>query len=112
MVAESTEILRPIDQLGWAQACSGVTAVICALVRRRNGPPEAVKMMRRTPGAMLPPGKHWKIALCSLSIGNTLALPALQAAPKTSPAITRASLLASRIFFPALAAAKAGSRPA
>ncbi len=26
MVAESTEILRPMSQLGWAQACSGVTA--------------------------------------------------------------------------------------
>ena len=25
MVAESTEILRPITQFGWAQACAGVT---------------------------------------------------------------------------------------
>ena len=33
MVAESTEILRPIDQLGWAMACSGVTCANSAIAR-------------------------------------------------------------------------------
>ena len=38
MVAESTEILRPITQLGWAQASSGVTWRSVAGSRVRNGP--------------------------------------------------------------------------
>ena len=42
MVAESTEILRPITQLGCAQACSGVTAARLSSGAARNGPPEAV----------------------------------------------------------------------
>ena len=45
MVAESTEILRPMTQLGWAQACSGVTSLNVRGSRVRNGPPEAVRMI-------------------------------------------------------------------
>jgi len=45
IVAESTEILRPITQLGWAQASSGVTSASVAGSRWRNGPPEAVSTM-------------------------------------------------------------------
>jgi hypothetical protein len=43
MVAESTEILRPITQLGCAHACSGVTAARLSSGAARNGPPEAVR---------------------------------------------------------------------
>ena len=49
MVAESTLILRPITQLGWAQASSGVTVGSSASGRVRNGPPDAVSRIRRTP---------------------------------------------------------------
>ena len=47
MVARIDEILAPIDQFGCATACSGVTRAICVhAARSRNGPPEAVRMMR------------------------------------------------------------------
>ena len=36
MVAESTEILRPIDQFGCATACAGVACAICAALDVRN----------------------------------------------------------------------------
>ncbi len=49
MLAESTEIFRPIDQFGCAQACSGVTEASCFSGVSRNGPPEAVSRIRRTP---------------------------------------------------------------
>ena len=42
-VAESMVILGPIDQLGWASACSGVTAASSAAVRPRKGPPDPVR---------------------------------------------------------------------
>ena len=48
IVAESTEILRPITQFGWAQASSGVTASSASSAQARNGPPDAVSTMRRT----------------------------------------------------------------
>ena len=51
IVAQSTLILRPITQLGCAQASSGVTAASASTARRRNGPPDAVSRMRRTPAA-------------------------------------------------------------
>jgi hypothetical protein len=51
IVAESTLIFRPITQLGCAQASSGVTRASSASGRSRNGPPEAVSRMRRTPAA-------------------------------------------------------------
>ena len=49
MVAESTDIFCPITQFGWAQACSGVTRAKLSSGVSRNGPPEAVSRMRRTP---------------------------------------------------------------
>jgi len=49
MVAESTEILRPITHLGCATASSGVTLSSVSTARVRNGPPEAVSMMRSIP---------------------------------------------------------------
>jgi hypothetical protein len=53
IVAESTEILGPITQLGWAHGLlrrrrpRGARPAWC-----RNGPPEAVSSTRRTPGAL------------------------------------------------------------
>ena len=41
-------------QRGWAQAWSGVTPAICSREVRRNGPPDAVSRMRRTPLRRLP----------------------------------------------------------
>ena len=53
---ESTEILAPIDQLGWATACAGRGARASrSSGQSRNGPPLAVRMIRRTllgPGAV------------------------------------------------------------
>ena len=72
-VAESTEIFRPICHFGWAQASSGVALAMVASSARRKGPPDAVRMSRVTPSAWSPgkyfAGMHWKIALCSLSMG-------------------------------------------
>ena len=54
-VAESTEILRPMTQFGCAQACSGRDLLETrAIGQSRNGPPEAVSRMRRTPGGASP----------------------------------------------------------
>ncbi|MNL88997.1 hypothetical protein D3C87_2190630 [compost metagenome] len=48
IVAESTLIFAPIDQFGCATACLGVTRAISSALIVRNGPPLAVRMMRRT----------------------------------------------------------------
>ena len=103
-------------QVGCAQASSGVTAASSASARVRNGPPEPVSRIRRTPQASSPwaarGGRHWKIALCSLSIGSSSAPCARTAPMKIGPAMTRASLLARRSFLPASAAARVGASPA
>ena len=82
IVAESTEILRPMTQLGWAQASSGVTLCSVAGSRVRNGPPDAVSTMwSMVCGHWLRCcGRHWKIAECSLSIGSSVAPPSLHRA--------------------------------
>ena len=115
-VAESTEILRPITQFGCAQAASGVTLSSASRGVSRNGPPEAVSSTRLTPGgatpARAPCGRHWKMALCSLSIGSSVAPERLTAASSSGPAMTRDSLLASSRRLPACAAASVERRPA
>jgi hypothetical protein len=115
-VAESTEIFRPITQLGWAQAASGVAAAIACASHSRNGPPEAVSSMRRTPlGASpvrAPAGRHWNMALCSLSIGSRVAPLARTASINSGPDITSDSLLASNRRLPARAAASVERKPA
>ena len=45
MVAESTEILRPMDQLGCLQACAGVTLSSKLRSVSLKGPPEAVRII-------------------------------------------------------------------
>ena len=95
MVALSTEILAPIDQLGWATAWLGVTAAISARVRQRNGPPEAVRISRSTLSAGSP-RSAWKIALCSESTGSSTAPLASTSAISRLPAQTRHSLVGER----------------
>ena len=47
-VEELTVTTGPMAQVGWARACSAVTPVSSARLRPRKGPPEAVRMRRRT----------------------------------------------------------------
>ena len=109
IVAESTEILRPITQFGCAQASAGVTASSDSGGAARNGPPDAVSTMRRTARMS---ERHWNTALCSLSTGNSVAPPSRAARIRSGPAITRASLLASSTRFPERAAASVEASPA
>ena len=59
----------------------------------RNGPPDAVSTIFST-APWLPSASDWKIALCSESTGNRVAPASRTARSMTSPAQTRASLLA------------------
>ena len=115
-VAESTEIFCPIDQLGCAHASSGVTLSNDCRDLPRKGPPEAVRTIFSTllisglPDGSI--GKHWCMALCSLSTGSRVAPPCFTASIKRLPALTSASLLASKMVFPDLAALSVGRNPA
>ena len=71
-VAESMVIFGPIDQFGWRSACSGVACSIASSDQVRNGPPDAVRMTRRT-SSRRPAPIAWNSALCSLSTGSTVA---------------------------------------
>ena len=111
MVAESMVILRPITHEGCFNACSTVMPAKSSRGVCRNGPPEAVRIRRRT-DSVGRPSRHWKIAECSLSTGSTFT-PCLRASAMTiSPAMTRISLEATAISFPARIAASAGCNPA
>jgi hypothetical protein len=110
-VAESIVTFGPIDQLGWRNACSGVAARIASADQVRNGPPDAVRMMRCT-FSRVPAPSAWKIALCSESTGSTVAPAAAARRMKSLPAQTRVSLLARATMVPRSAAASVGRRPA
>ena len=115
IVAESTEILRPMPSSGARTPASGVTArqlgerprAERAAGRGQQDPADA----SRGELPCRPCGRHWKIALCSLSIGSSVAPRSRTAAMKTGPAMTSASLFASSIFLPARAAASVGAQP-
>ena len=79
MVAESTEILRPITQFGCAQACSGVTP--SRLLERRGAERPAGGGQQDSVGRASSSDKHWKTALCSLSIGSSCAPRCAHRAP-------------------------------
>ena len=68
-VALSMLIFFPISQTGCFRACSGVTWARSPAGVVRNGPPEAVRMIRRT-SAKCSPRRHWCTAECSLSTGT------------------------------------------
>ena len=107
-VAELMVTTGPMSQVGCARACAAVTDAICAAVRPRKGPPEAVSTRALT-SRSAPERRHWARALCSESTGTIC--PG-RAAPVTSrpPAISD-SLLASASMRPARSAANVGSRP-
>ena len=109
MVAESTLILAPIDQLGCLTAISGVTAAVCARVQPRKGPPEPVRMiLLRSPGRR---ERHSWMAECSLSTGISSAPFSRTRGITTLPPQTNVSLLARAISLPASMAASVGARP-
>src|SRR5215472_17356428 len=98
-------------QLEWATACSGVAADIDWRSQVRNGPPEAVRMMRATALFQFS-CSDWKIAECSESTGTTVP-PAFRAvSSRAGPAHTRLSLLARATRAPRRAAVSVGERPA
>ena len=105
-----------MTQFGWAHASSGVTRWSSARERLLNGPPDPVRRILRIPFATSSPeangGRHWKMALCSLSIGSSMAPLARTVSMNTGPATTSASLFASSSFLPALAAASVARSPA
>ena len=106
-VAESTEIFAPIRHVGCPSACATVADRIRATVWVRNGPPEAVRRIRRI-SSRRRPAIAWKTAECSLSTGRISAFPRRAAAVTNFPAITRSSLFARAIRFPCSAAAMTG----
>ncbi|MNN73130.1 hypothetical protein D3C81_1892210 [compost metagenome] len=55
---------------------------------------------------------HWKMALCSLSIGSNTEPLLRTACMNSAPDMTSASLLASSIFLPVSTAASVGRKPA
>lgn len=107
-VAEFRVFIGPIDQVGWAPACSGVTDSSRSAGQPRNGPPEAVSTSRATSSG-LPPRRHWASAECSESTGTIW--PGAAAAVTSAPPATSDSLLASARRAPVASAASVGSRP-
>ena len=114
MVAESTEILRPMEKLGWLQACAGVISASVAGSRWRKGPPDAVsnRLSMRVDQVPRSSGRHWKIAECSLSIGSSVHAFCCTVSMNRAPPTTSASLFASSRRLPDCAAARQGDRPA
>jgi len=110
-VDESTVILGPIDQVGWAKASATVTAARSERLRPRNGPPLAVSTRRATSPAE-PLRRHWWMAQCSESTGR-ISAPGVRRTPATAgaPAISD-SLLARASRFPAPRAARVTGSPA
>ncbi len=108
-VAESIVTLRPIDQVGWRSACSGVTCERSAGPSRK-GPPDAVSTSART-ALRGSPTSTWNSAECSESTGVMRAPLARASSHISGPATTIASLLASATWRPARRAAAVGSSP-
>ena len=104
-------ILRPIDQLGWRSASSGVARASCSRLQVRKGPPEPVRMMRSKSSGSAP-ASTWNTAECSESTGTSSVPARRTASMNTSPAVTRHSLLASATRRPCRTAAMVGRRPA
>src|SRR6476661_1221599 len=101
----------PIDQLGWASACFGVTLAMSARLHERNGPPEAVRQMHSMLSGA-PPAMTCIAAECSESTGSSAVRYLATSRMKIGPAETRHSLLASAVQVPWRTAASVGLRPA
>ena len=89
-----------------------VTPARSCRLRPRNGPPDAVSVIRATSAGARLAARHWNTALCSLSIGTMRAPPSRAACISSSPASTSDSLLASSRRLPARAAARVEDNPA
>ncbi len=109
-VAESMVIFCPIAQFGCFSASSGCTFSSSFLVFPRNGPPEAVNRIRLT-CFPFSPFNAWKTALCSLSTGRIRTFFSFASGMMICPAVTRVSLFARAISFPASIAAIVGLIP-
>ena len=109
-VAESIVILSPIFHVGCCSASATRMPAKSSAGRCRNGPPDAVRMIRLT-SAWRWPCRAWNTALCSLSTGRSC--PPRLAASRVinSPDTTSASLLASATSLPARTAASVEGRP-
>ena len=104
-LALSTVIFLPMLQLGWLVASATVAFTRSAASQSRKAPPEAVSWMRRSPGVGMPverravsaqgvPCRHWKMAECSESAGNSREPLLANSGNTTGPAAIRVSLLA------------------
>src|SRR5260363_306634 len=87
IVAESTETLRPIDQLGCAQASAGVTSARDAASRVRNGPPDAVRIICSAFPCVLDIDKSRCVRYQSAAIWRDDGGPRPSAARRTSQAL-------------------------
>ncbi len=111
IVAESMEILLPIRHVGCASAASMLMSSNVERSRLRNGPPDAVRMIRCTSGCV-PQRMAWCTALCSESTGRISPPYSLAARVITSPAATSTSLFAMPTRFPLRRAAYTAGMPA
>ena len=111
MVAESTEIFFPIDQLGCLIACSGVILIRSSVLIFKKGPPEAVRINLETFERFFA-SNTWKIALCSESTGRIIDLFLSAIDVINEPEQTKLSLLAKAIEIPFFAALTTGINPA
>ena len=71
-VAESMVIFRPMDQVGWARASSTVMAAKSFCLSLKKGPPEAVRMTRRTRSSAGLPGQALEDGALLAVDGNDL----------------------------------------
>ena len=111
IVAESMVIFAPISHVGCFRASAAVTVAICSLLKRRNGPPDAVRRIFST--ALSPsPTMLWNIAECSLSTGSMRTRCSMARRHISSPATTSVSLLARHIVLRARMACIVGESPA
>ena len=106
--AEFSVFIGPIDQVGWAPACSGVTSSRSSAAQPRNGPPDAVSTRLATSSAV-PPRRHCASAECSESTGTIW--PGFAAFSTSGPPAISDSLFASASRAPLASAASVGCRP-
>ena len=90
--AEFSVFIGPIDHVGCAPACSGLTSSSRSAVQPRNGPPDAVSTILATSSGV-PPLRHWAIAECSESTGTIW--PGFAALQHQRPPAISDSLLAN-----------------
>ena len=103
-------IFLPMLQFGCFNASSNFTCFKNSLLLPRNGPPDAVNRIFSMESCVFP-CNDWKIAECSLSTGRIDTPFSFASGIMICPAVTRVSLFARAISFPALIAATVGRIP-